>query len=122
MEPDLLIKASEYTERLYKELISRGFIAEIDSIKSLEHAAWSKIYLSEPEDDEEDGPYYSIEVECSQESGQFVVSGLLFNKWYYDDDELVEEYDSEALSSLEGNTEVEPSEVAQRIFEHVQGC
>ena len=122
MEPDLLIGASEYTEKLYKELISRGFIAEIDSIKALENAAWSKIYLSEPEDDEEDGPYYSIEVECAQESGQFVVSGLLFNKWYYDDNELVEEYDSEALSSLEGNTEVEPSEVAQQIFEHLQGC
>ena len=64
---------------------------------------------------------HSIEVECAQESGQFVVSGLLFNKWYYDDDELVEEYGSEDLSSLEDNTEVEPYEVAQRIFEHLQG-
>ena len=64
---------------------------------------------------------HSIEVECAQESGQFVVSGLFFDKWYYDDDELVEEYDSEALSSLEDNTEVEPSEVARLIFEHVQG-
>lgn len=121
MEPGLLIEASEYTEKLYKELISREFIAEIDSIKSLEDAAWSKIYLSEPEDDEEDGPYYSIEVECAQKNGQFSVSGLIFTKWCYDDDELVEEYDSEALSALEGSTEVEPSEVARLIFEHVQG-
>lgn len=78
MEPSLLIKISEYTKKLYEELINLGFIAEIDNIKALENAAWSKIYLSEPEDDDEDGPYYSIEVECTQENGQFAVSGLLF--------------------------------------------
>lgn len=122
MEPDLLIKISEYTKKLYEELINLGFIAEIDNVKDLEYIVCSKIYLSKSEDDEEDGPYYSIEVECDQENVQFAVSGLFFTKWYYDDDQLVEEYDSEALSSLEGNTEVEPSEVAQRIFEHVQGC
>lgn len=120
MEPDLLIKISEYTKKLYEELINLGFIAEIDNVKALEDIVCSKIYLSKPEDDEEDGPYYSIEVECDQENVQFAVSGLFFTKWYYDDDQLVEEYDSEALSSLEGNTEVDPSEVAQRIFEHVQ--
>lgn len=121
MEPSLLIKASEYTEKLYKELTDFGFIAEIDSIKPFGDTAWSKIYLSEPEDDDEDGPYYSIEVECAQENGQFAVSGLILTKWYYDDDELVEEYDGTALSSLEDNLEVEPSEVARLIFEHVQG-
>lgn len=121
MEPDLLVKASEYTEKLYKELTGLGFIAEIDSINPFDDTAWSKIYLSEPEDDDEDGPYYSIEVGCAQENGQFAVSGLLFTKWYYEDDELVEEYDGTALSSLEGNPEVEPSEVARLIFEHVQG-
>lgn len=121
MEPDLLVKASEYTEKLYKELTGLGFIAEIDNINPFDDTAWSKIYLSEPEDDDEDGPYYSIEVGCAQENGQFAVSDLLFTKWYYDDDELVEEYDSEALSPLEGNTEVEPSEIARLIFEHVQG-
>lgn len=46
MEPDLLTKTSEYTEKLYKELISRGFIAEIDNIKALEDIVWSKIYLT----------------------------------------------------------------------------
>lgn len=78
METGLLIKASEYTEKLYKELTGLGFIAEIDSIKPFDDTTWSKIYLSEPEDDDEDGPYYSIEVECTQENGQFAVSGLIF--------------------------------------------
>lgn len=121
MEPGLLIKASEYTEKLYKELTDFGFIAEIDSINPFGDTTWSKIYISEPEDDDEDGPYYSIEVGCAQENGQFAVSGLLFTTWYYDDDELVEEYDGTALLFQEDNPEVEPSEIARLIFEHVQG-
>lgn len=46
MEPGLLIKASEYTEKLYTELTGLGFIAEIDNIKALEDIVWSKIYLT----------------------------------------------------------------------------
>ena len=46
MEPDLLIKISEYTKKLYEELINLGFIAEIDNVKALEDIVWSKIYLT----------------------------------------------------------------------------